>query len=77
MIGRLTLSVAALFLVLLPGMATQIVIPMDGTQKDHLKAYGIAYWALQNGQEVDWLLNYSGGSFGCAVPRNSGPDCRS
>ncbi len=63
MTGRLTLSVAALFLSLLPGMATQIVIPMDGTQKDHLKAYGIAYWALQNGQEVDWLLNYNGGSF--------------
>jgi hypothetical protein len=63
MIGRLTLSVASFFLVLLPGMAAQILIPMDDTQKDHLKAYGIAYWALQNGQEADWLLNYNGGSF--------------
>jgi hypothetical protein len=63
MIERLALSVAALFLLLLPGMANRIIIPMDGTQKDHLKAYGIAYWALQNGQEVDWLLNYGGGSF--------------
>ncbi len=65
MIGRLTLSVASCFLLLLPGMATQILIPMDDTQKDHLKAYGIAYWALQDGQEVDWLLNYGGGSFAC------------
>ena len=65
MIERLTLSVAACFLLLLPGMANQILIPMDGTQKDHLKAYGIAYWALQNEQVVDWLLNYNGGSFAC------------
>ena len=31
---------------------------MDETQKNHLKAYGIAYWMLQNGKEVQWLLNY-------------------
>jgi len=36
---------------------------MDDTQKDHLKAYGIAYWVLQKEIEVDWLLNYRGGSF--------------
>jgi hypothetical protein len=40
-----------------------ILIPMDETQKDHLKAYGIAYWVLQHDIEVDWLLNYRGGSF--------------
>lgn len=39
------------------------LIPMDGTQKNHLKAYGIAYWVLQNNVTVDWLLNYRGGSF--------------
>lgn len=38
---------------------------MDNTQKNHLKAYGIAYWVLQNQMEVDWLLNYRGGSFAC------------
>jgi len=43
--------------------ATQLLIPMDETQKNHLKAYGIAYWILQNGLEVEWLLNYRGGSF--------------
>jgi hypothetical protein len=36
---------------------------MDNTQKNHLKAYGIAYHALQQDHVVDWLLNYRGGSF--------------
>tara|TARA_B100001741_G_C16552493_1_gene600178 strand:- start:129 stop:1310 length:1182 start_codon:yes stop_codon:yes gene_type:complete len=36
---------------------------MDNTQTNHLKAYGIAFWVLENQQEVDWLLNYQGGSF--------------
>jgi hypothetical protein len=39
------------------------IIPMDDTQKNHLKAYGIAYWVLQNNVEINWLLNYRGGSF--------------
>ncbi len=36
---------------------------MDSKQKNHLKAYGIAYWILQNDIELSWLLNYKGGSF--------------
>lgn len=40
-----------------------LLIPMDNTQKNHLKAYGIAYWVLTNEVEVKWLLNYRGGSF--------------
>ena len=40
-----------------------ILIPMDKSQTNHLKAYGIAYWILQNEVEIDWLLNYRGGSF--------------
>lgn len=44
--------------------ATQILIPMDeNKQINHLKAYGVAYWILQNDIEVEWLLNYRGGSF--------------
>jgi len=38
---------------------------MDETQKNHLKAYGIAYWVLDREVEVSWLLNYRGGSFMC------------
>ena len=41
----------------------KIIIPMDLTQTNHLKAYGIAYAHLNNGYKVEWLLNYRGGSF--------------
>ena len=40
-----------------------LLLPMDDSQKDHLKAYGITYWTLQNQVEAWWLLNYRGGSF--------------
>jgi hypothetical protein len=44
--------------------ASYILIPMDADgQKEHLKAYGIAYWTLDKQQSVKWLLNYRGGSF--------------
>lgn len=41
----------------------KILIPMDHSQTDHLKAYGLAYWSLQRGLPVEWLLNYRGGAF--------------
>jgi len=41
----------------------KLLIPMDLKQTDHLKAYGVAYWALDHGVNVEWLLNYRGGSF--------------
>jgi hypothetical protein len=43
--------------------ANQILIPMDQTQINHLKAYGVAYRSLTLGAKVEWLLNYRGGSF--------------
>lgn len=43
--------------------AAYLLIPMDLTQKNHLKAYGVAYWILKQDVEVSWLLNYRGGSF--------------
>lgn len=43
--------------------SASVLIPMDENQRNHLKAYGITFWTLQNGQEADWLLNYRGGSF--------------
>ncbi|MDQ3191449.1 MAG: asparagine synthetase B [Bacteroidota bacterium] len=54
-----------IFLFILPGLskATFILLPMDETQKNHLKSYGVAYWTLNNEIEVQWLLNYRGGSF--------------
>ena len=43
--------------------ASRILVPMDQSQANHLKAYGVAFWVLENGVEVEWLLNYRGGSF--------------
>ncbi len=40
-----------------------ILIPMDETQHNHLKAYGLVYRVLQEKKEARWILNYRGGSF--------------
>ncbi|HPI54189.1 MAG TPA: hypothetical protein PLU10_05815 [Chitinophagaceae bacterium] len=53
-----------LSLIFIHAFAVKMLIPMDETsQKNHLKAYGIAYLVLTKSQKVDWLLNYKGGSF--------------
>jgi hypothetical protein len=44
-------------------VSARLLVPMDETQTDHLKAYGLTYWALSRGQKAEWLLNYRGGSF--------------
>jgi hypothetical protein len=44
--------------------AAFLLIPMEAeVQQNHLKAYGITYWALDKSYKVSWLLNYRGGSF--------------
>nr|WP_197017705.1 asparagine synthetase B [Tenacibaculum sp. 47A_GOM-205m] len=44
--------------------ASFIYLPMSNeNQKNHLKAYGIVYYALQNELKAKWLLNYDGGAF--------------
>lgn len=43
--------------------AQLLLVPMDRTQQNHLKAYGLTYWALEAGYKGEWLLNYRGGSF--------------
>jgi hypothetical protein len=40
-----------------------LLVPMDLTQTNHLRAYGQAFHTLQAGDKVNWLLNYRGGSF--------------
>ncbi len=56
--------------------AASILIPMDEDQKNHLKAYGITYWALKNGLETDWLLNYRGGSFLMKYTQSMESECK-
>lgn len=43
--------------------ASYLLVPMDDSQTNHLKAYGLTYWVLQQGGEAQWLLNYRSGSF--------------
>ncbi|WP_232336604.1 asparagine synthetase B [Mucilaginibacter aquatilis] len=49
---------------------------MDEVQKDHLKSYGIAFWILKNAGEVDWLLNYRGGSFMTTYGKQIEDECK-
>ncbi|HPE99941.1 MAG TPA: asparagine synthetase B [Bacteroidales bacterium] len=64
-------------LIFLPRLAdaTHLLIPMDQSQKNHLKAYGITYWILANNEEAEWLLNYRGGSFMCGFSKTIQDEC--
>jgi len=57
-------------------LPAQLLIPMDDSQSDHLKAYGVTYRVIQTGVQAEWLLNYRGGSFlvpdGVAIRRDAG-----
>mgnify|MGYP002625283231 CR=1 FL=1 len=55
--------------------ATYLLIPMDKEQTNHLKAYGMAFWILQQQEEVSWLLNYRGGSFLCTYKESFAKEC--
>jgi hypothetical protein len=61
LLAALTVAVAS---AALPSRAlARILIPMDDKQTDHLRAYGLTYWALERGLHGEWLLNYRGGAF--------------
>ena len=45
------------------GFSQKILIPMDESQKNHLKAYGVTFWTLEQEINVEWILNYRGGAF--------------
>ncbi|HEX6982730.1 MAG TPA: asparagine synthetase B [Balneolaceae bacterium] len=53
-----------------------LFIPMDATQTNHLKAYGIIFNNLKDGNESKWLLNYRGGSFLTVYSDKLLRDCR-
>jgi len=63
LMNRKIILLVLIVLMVAKAQAAFILIPMDDTQKNHLKAYGITYWILQNSIEAKWLLNYRGGSF--------------
>ncbi len=66
------------FLFLATGVeAKYILIPMEfQKQSNHLKAYGIAYWVIDQEVEAYWLLNYRGGSFGMPYSPTIEKECK-
>jgi hypothetical protein len=57
-----------IFAVLLSGFTSlsaevRVLIPMDASQTNHLKAYGVIFNHLTEGETGQWLLNFRGGSF--------------
>lgn len=61
---KYTLYIVVLLLFSFSAKAAFILLPMEAEeQQNHLKAYGITYWALDKQYKVSWLLNYRGGSF--------------
>jgi hypothetical protein len=72
-------NVSILLFLVLTGFAcraSSILIFMDEDQKNHLKAYGIAYWSIGQKAEVSWLLNYRGGSFLVAYAKTVEEECK-
>ena len=70
-LGAAMLAVAMLVVAMLVAVsvnapaaqAQHLLIPMDETQQNHLRAYGLTFQALKNGDRAEWWINYRGGSF--------------
>ncbi len=76
MTKRTILLLSCVF-VLFQAKASYIFIPMDhDKQKNHLKAYGITYWVLEQNIEAYWLLNYEGGSFAFPYSTKFEKECK-
>lgn len=74
--SRKKIALLLLFAFSSAAQAMQILIPMDESQKNHLKSYGIAFWLLKQKQEVQWLLNYNGGSFMFQYSQDAERECK-
>jgi hypothetical protein len=57
------LTLIAALLMAAPARAQQLLVPMDDAQTQHLKAYGLTYWVLEQRLTAEWLLNYRAGAF--------------
>jgi hypothetical protein len=56
-------TLAALLALATPVRGQYLLVPMDRSQSNHLKAYGLAFWTLERGGTAEWLLNYRAGTF--------------
>lgn len=57
------LLLTALFTLAFSEQQQRVLIPMDASQSNHLKAYGVIFNHLGDEESGQWLLNYRGGSF--------------
>ncbi len=60
---RVMMTIIVIFTIINSAFAGKLLIPMDLKQRDHLKAYGVAFWVVKQGGKAEWLLNYRCGSF--------------
>ena len=74
--AKYSFLLAFCLLIVVSTHASYLLIPMDKSQTNHLKSYGIAYWLLQQEVEVSWLLNYRGGSFMCTYNESFVSECK-
>jgi hypothetical protein len=72
---KISLLIITLF-ISLNAISSSILIPMDESQKNHLKSYGLAYWVLKQEVSIEWLLNYRGGSFMMPYANSIESECR-
>ncbi len=57
--------------------ANYILLPMEhDKQTNHLKAYGITYWVINQGIDAYWMLNYRGGSFAFPYAKALESECK-
>jgi hypothetical protein len=75
MVFRPALVVTLWILTICVSLGGSILIPMDEQQYNHLKAYGLTFTILSRGGEVDWLLNYRGGSFLTDYSQSTANEC--
>ncbi len=72
---RKILFILAILQSINPVFSAKLLIPMDDAQKNHLKAYGVAFRTLDKQLEIHWLLNYRGGSFLLPFSKNIEEEC--
>jgi len=61
--NKIAISITLILIASGAVFAQKILVPMDLSQTDHLKAYGVTFNLLAEGYNIEWLLNYRGGSF--------------
>jgi hypothetical protein len=62
-LGRAGILALLGLLLAAPLAAQHLLVPMDRSQSNHLRAYGLTFWVLEQGLSAEWFLNFQGGAF--------------